>query len=252
MPLSWSLASKLADLSDAELGRDLACLLAACVGSCLQHPEAERFAPSDQQIAIKACTRLVGLLEEDAEYAKALRGNAAAFYQGTLEPILATADRLAGATAGSAEDAEAVLQLEPDSRGAHGLRCHAYLIQARQQPTRVDRLEHLDAAIASGEQAVEGCPETDPSLPASLVNLSGAYVERALLTRDPTFEKQRQDLEQAIRHAERADELLQTTPRPAFPHYPCLALGNAYEDLAWLVESDPATRRSATRPAPRS
>ena len=312
LDLAWSQASKLAALPDSQLGANALPVLASCVRTHLLRADRETVEPADHQVAIGACTRIVGLLPDDVD--------TVTFYQSVLAPVLAIADPYADGMSettehaidpavleefyaavgrliwkrkftqwpfattseGVAEEtarlfgwaihihglrhgdnptkeaaeyyltcghatlathkpdldlvqtyADKVLELRPESHGANGLLSNIHLTRSRQQLTRAEHLRLLDDAIEVGNRAVENPPQDDPELATWLINLGTAYVERANYTRDLSYLSQKEDLDRAIKCAEQARELESTNP-----DYPYLILGNAYEDLAWLVRHD--------------
>ena len=131
------------------------------------------------------------------------------------------------------QHATAALTFSPDSHGANGLLSNIHLTRSRQQSTRAEHYQYLSDAIKVGIQAVENSPQDDPQLVSWLLNLGTAYVERANYTRDLSLQNQKADLEKAIEYARQAAGL-----KSAYPDYPYLIMGNAYEDLAWLVEDN--------------
>ena len=118
------------------------------------------------------------------------------------------------------------------SFGSYGLLARAYLLRSRAQTRTEDRFRDLSNSVKFGEKAREQCPENDRSRPDCLLNLSYAYLERANFSRDPA--QQSSDLKQAVALAELAASLDQGNP-----DFPDLALGNAYEDLAWKSKVEP-------------
>ena len=134
------------------------------------------------------------------------------------------------------DDATESLKLAGTSHGAFGLRAHALLLQSRERPTREKRLAELDQVIEAGKQAKRLCPAGHAELPAYLINLSSACVEKANFERDLTYKKQEETLKAGVGYAEEAARQSRDGS-----DYPFLALGNLYEDLAWLVEFEPET-----------
>ncbi len=140
---------------------------------------------------------------------------------------------------------------------AYGLLSKAYLVEADGHARLEDRRRALDAAIKVG-QHVRHYAKAQPSTGSDsriqnawvsyyLVNLSNANLKRALCTAlDLTdadgdfFKRQKAYLQQAVACAERAKLFTQFND-----NYPWLARGNALEDLAWWVESDPAANYEA-------
>lgn len=133
-------------------------------------------------------------------------------------------------------DAKAAIGLDDALSAGHAIRSQACLLLSRCQARRGDLLEYLKNAIDSGERAVK-CPDTERYLPSWLLNLSSAYVEKA--NYEPRRDEKQVDewLNAARKHADRAVALPKNPKYQA--DYPYLALGNAYEDLAWLAEVDP-------------
>ncbi len=137
------------------------------------------------------------------------------------------------------KDAEAALDYAPDSWKAFGLLADACLRRSREQP-RDGRIVCLTTAINAVGKAIEGCPKADPSAAAYRRSyqlcLSMAYLERANYERDR---------DQAEKDLSDARACLVNLPPPA-PNardssaaYTHLALGNAYEDLGYLLYDDP-------------
>jgi tetratricopeptide (TPR) repeat protein len=135
------------------------------------------------------------------------------------------------------DDADKAMKIaataKADSFDVHGLLAHAYLLRSRTQALDADRLKDLDVAVESGKAAVK-CPPKDRSLPTYLIDLSCAYLERANYSYSGGGDRGREDLKAAVEHAKAAAELAKESP-----DFPYLALGNAYEDLAWIVREEP-------------
>ena len=127
------------------------------------------------------------------------------------------------------EDAEQARKLAPAMYIGHGLACQAYLLRARVQPTRQQMIADLTRAIDSGQEADKHRSEGGSQRANCLVSLSSALVERANYDK----ENRATDLQQARDRAKEAAELDQGQP-----DFPYLAQGNAFEDIAWLVEDD--------------
>ena len=315
--VAWPLASELAKLSDGDLDTNALPVLASCVRTHLLRKDKELATPADHKIAIRACTRIMKLLQSDEpkiddtiviksyepvlakileiadSFAKDVsEGNEQAIVPADLEDFYAALGRLIWArqfatwplpktSGGTAEKTEqlfgraiefhnlrpsiepekvagyhltrghaelakpdrnldradehaaAVLKFTSDDYGARGLLSDINLRRSRQQLTIKNRLGFLETAISDGEKAVGGSPLDEPLLVTWRLSLGMAYLERANYWRDPSFETQKEDLDRSIEHAKEAVKL-----KSAYPDYPYLTLGNAYEDLAWLVRDD--------------
>src|SRR5262249_47777639 len=95
----------------------------------------------------------------------------------------------------------------------------------------LDDLKEVDNAC---EQGLKLTKSKDP-VRAEFLRLSGmAKMERASYEIDPV--KKETLLTDAITNLKDADEI----PNP-YRDYTCHALGNTYEDLAWLAKKDPET-----------
>lgn len=126
--------------------------------------------------------------------------------------------------------------------GASDLMADALGRRAPLRDTRELLLKDVNAAVAEGEKAKSAY---------GLTSLSVAYVLRANYDNDPayTFEAREKDLAAAIAAIQQADKVLLREQealqgaglRGLGLYLYHLAAGNAYEDLAWLVEKDPST-----------
>jgi serine/threonine protein kinase len=121
----------------------------------------------------------------------------------------------------------------PNLCGAYELLSQSYLLQARSALSRQQRLERLTDSINTAAEVIELRGKNNQSIPADiLITLSSACVERANC--DKT--NQAKDLEMAVESSNKAKKQMDNQ---AFnPDYPYLALGNAYEDIAWILEKD--------------
>lgn len=132
------------------------------------------------------------------------------------------------------DDANQAIALAPGLHAAHGLLADACLRRAQSQPTREQLVADLKMSIAEAQKAVAGYSDADkPALASFLVILSSACVQRANYDNDPGYQK-KTDLATAIQSAHQAEQL-----NAGQADFPYLALGNAYEDLAWLEEEEP-------------
>ncbi|MHC4400065.1 MAG: serine/threonine-protein kinase [Planctomycetota bacterium] len=129
-----------------------------------------------------------------------------------------------------------------------GLRSDVLLRKSRSQALIENRLEYLrnarteaDKALADplpGDEA-KALPPHDPERSDAWLTRSFALVELANYTpfeEDPDYSIRVGDLEQSVLDGNHAKEI--ERERPYEPH---LALGNAYEDLAWLAEENQET-----------
>ena len=108
------------------------------------------------------------------------------------------------------------------------------------------KLDELGQAAAACDEAQKRLDAGDDLTRMDLYLVrSYALVEHANYVHDETFQQREKDLLEAIDGAEKAAELQADRPllapggsdRPG--DYPDLAMGNAYEDLAWIVNKDP-------------
>ncbi|HEY2882315.1 MAG TPA: protein kinase [Pirellulales bacterium] len=133
---------------------------------------------------------------------------------------------------GALADAIEAGKLDPNFPDAFALQGHALIYRSRQQPTAALRMADLDSALAKCQTAVEKGKPTDEKHAMHLLYLSMALLEKANLLTDPKLK--RDLLGQAIANAQAAVDL-----EKAYPDYANTALGNALEDLAWLLNEEP-------------
>jgi hypothetical protein len=135
------------------------------------------------------------------------------------------------------EEANQALKLTPQSHAPLGLLARSYMIEARQPDVPVEAIRKaLVQAVSFGEQALAKASGTERAF--YLIEASSAYVEQTnytLYDKSKPFEKHAELLRKARDYAEEA-ELLD----PPYLGYVQQAKGNAYEDLAWICEEDPA------------
>jgi serine/threonine protein kinase len=131
------------------------------------------------------------------------------------------------------------LELLPNFHPAHGLLAKAYLLRAESRTARREYIDDLKKSISNGEKAVANSATGSPSVRADyLLNLSQAYLERTNYDNDNHYQESggvKADLGKAIKCATDAEKL--GLNQKDFPY---MAAGNAYEDLAWIAEDDPA------------
>jgi serine/threonine protein kinase len=153
------------------------------------------------------------------------------------------------------EKTEEALQKKGVPPDVSGLLANAMLLRSRLE-TRLDsRVKDLKESVQHGEDACQACRDDQykdhPLRARFLLSLSSAYVELVNWGDDDVGEKIGQ-LRKAVQRAEEAAELAGKTAGPdeegTKPQRNVdrkdeiyLALGNAYEDLAWLVEYMPET-----------
>lgn len=131
-------------------------------------------------------------------------------------------------------DAEYVRdQLGLESSGANGLLCSCAYRQAWQVQDYSQLLASVDEAIEVGKRAADG-DKSSPFYEETLDNLISAYIWRANYVRDLSFKSQKDDLDEALVRSKQWMDIARSNP-----HFPFLGEGNALEDLAWLVESEP-------------
>jgi hypothetical protein len=126
---------------------------------------------------------------------------------------------------------DARLAQEKDSSlpGGHGMLGYVSLLRSRAQSDPSTRVRHLQDAIAAFSQAITLCDQQgnlDGDLGTYLTNRTTAYVE--LGNFDPV--ERRQHLDNARKDGERATDL-----NERYPEYAWDALGNALEDIAWML-----------------
>jgi hypothetical protein len=142
------------------------------------------------------------------------------------------------------EDAEEAVRYDASLDVAHHVVCaKVYLMKARGTVSDAEHLVLTDKSIRSCAAATAALSPGDAGAKADVLLVeSAALVDRANYEADPEFEEQRKDLHKAIDDAKEAMRCLNTLPQSAAsgrrPEEPDLALGNAYEDLAWIVDED--------------
>lgn len=141
-------------------------------------------------------------------------------------------------------DADMAVSLDGRNPEVRGVHAEAHLHKSRTQDLRKARIENLKKAMESAELACQAFQATGPgtssaqpaapaALPSYLLTLSMARLEYANFERD----KRQQYLDEAARLARDAARLVGEKDPRAFTTY--MALGNAFEDLAWAAEHDP-------------
>ncbi len=129
-------------------------------------------------------------------------------------------------------DAAEASKIDPNLPAAFALQGHALIYRSRQEATRQARLTDLDQALAMSTKSVEKSKAEDKERSMHLLYVSMAHLEMANFETDPKVKKEH--LEQAVQAARQAIDL-----EKAYPDYAYVALGNALEDLAWLVGDEP-------------
>jgi serine/threonine protein kinase len=133
---------------------------------------------------------------------------------------------------GALADAAEASKIDPNFPAAYALQGHALIYRSRQQPTAAQRLTDLEAALAKCRAAVDTGKPTDDAHAMHLLYLSMALLEKANFTIEPKLRKEL--LEEAIANAQKAVDL-----EKAYPDYANTELGDALEDMAWLVGDEP-------------
>jgi serine/threonine protein kinase len=133
---------------------------------------------------------------------------------------------------GALADAAAAAKLDTNLPAAYALQGHALIYRSRQEATSTARKADLEKAIAQCQVAVEKSKPDAKDRSMHLLYLSMAQLESANFETDPKVKKQL--LEQAVVNARQAVDL-----EKAYPDYAYTALGNALEDVAWLVGDEP-------------
>ena len=125
-------------------------------------------------------------------------------------------------------------ELDPKLPGAYALLGHTLIYRSRQQPTRDAHVADLDEAGAMCEAAVKNAKPDDDQRAMHMLYLSMALLEKANIENDPKLKKEL--LEKSIKNAQQAVEIEKDK---AYPDYAYTALGNAFEDIAWLAGEEP-------------
>lgn len=145
---------------------------------------------------------------------------------------------------GALADAADAQKIDPNFPAAYALEGHALIYRSRQQPSNEARTADLEKAVAKCKLAVEKSKPEDKEHSMDLLNLSMAQLEKGNMETD---QKAKKDLlHDAKANAEQAVELEKDR---AYPDYAYSALGNALEDLAWLVGEDPEENYKAAMAA---
>ncbi|HTQ37557.1 MAG TPA: protein kinase, partial [Pirellulales bacterium] len=133
---------------------------------------------------------------------------------------------------GALKDATEASQLDPNFPAAYALQGHALIYRSRQEPSAEARTADLEKALAQCKAAVDKSKVDDKDRSMHLLYLSMAQLERANV--DTDLKAKKDLLNQAVTNAQQAVDL-----EKAYPDYAYTALGNALEDLAWLVGDEP-------------
>lgn len=145
---------------------------------------------------------------------------------------------------GAIRDAQEAIQHDPSLTVAHYVvLAKSHLMKARIAASDATKLVEVTESIKNCAAAREVLkPEDIGSRIDILLVRSAALVDRANCVRDLTFQKQRGDLHQAIADAQEAAKEMKKLQQPAADgrraEEPDLALGNAYEDLAWIGDEN--------------
>jgi len=144
---------------------------------------------------------------------------------------------------GAIHDAQEAIQHDSSLTVAHYVVCaKAHLMKARSARSDATQLREVTESIQNCADARGALrPEDIGSKVDVLLVRSAALVDRANDVRDVTFESQSRDLHQALADAQEAATLFKKVGQVADgrqPEEPDLALGNAYEDLAWIADED--------------
>ncbi|OAI54642.1 hypothetical protein AYO44_14575 [Planctomycetaceae bacterium SCGC AG-212-F19] len=200
------------------------------------HPDAAWPFKDARRRAVAAWTEAVRLDESNAEY-RVGRGKATlqlANYQ--LEDVEA--------------DAKKALELNKDLPSAHGLHGHTLLLRSRQEKVALKRLEPARAAVRAYDEAVrlgQSRQDAGGELAAALTGRSTARVELANYLPPATDRKELESLLHGARDDATAASKIENR---GDPDYAWAALGNALEDMAWLLKQNelyPAAVRAFTQ-----
>lgn len=140
---------------------------------------------------------------------------------------------------GTLADATAAGKIDANLPAAYGLQGYALIYRSRQQATREARLADLEQALARAAAAVEKANPEDKDRGTDLLYVSMAHLEKATFETDPKAQKE--NLDKAVAYAQQAIDL-----EKAYPDYAYVALGNALEDLAWLLNDEPEKNYTAS------
>ncbi len=141
-------------------------------------------------------------------------------------------------------DVDAAVELDPNGPEIRGVHAEVHLFNSRTKDLRKARIENLKTAMESADLACKALRHSgeekpgpqrapQPLLPRFLLTLSMARLEYANFER----EKRQEYLDEAARLAQEAASLLGEKAPQSFTTY--MALGNAWEDLAWAAEREP-------------
>jgi hypothetical protein len=133
--------------------------------------------------------------------------------------------------------AKQAIDLDPQYAGGFGLRGQFLLLEARKARQPADKSATYQQTVEACEKSVELASASDPNYSMYWVHLSTAALEQAnhLPMPDGAEKKKRQTklLERAIEAAGQARKASRV-----YVAYGNLALGNAKEDMVWLVDAD--------------
>ncbi len=121
---------------------------------------------------------------------------------------------------------------------AYALKGNLLILSSRQNPSRSGLLIDLEKAGEACQKADDLAKRDNPNDPkrAEFLRLMGmAKMERANYEIDPTLSLQAKLLTEAVGHIEAAAAI----PDHEYQEFTYAALGNTYEDLAWLAKQDP-------------
>ncbi|HZZ29975.1 MAG TPA: serine/threonine-protein kinase [Pirellulales bacterium] len=133
---------------------------------------------------------------------------------------------------GALEDATEAVKLDANLPAAYALQGYALIYRSRREPSADARTADLEKALAQCKAAVEKSKADDKDRSMHFLYLSMAQLERANFDTDSAVKKDL--LSQAVANAQQAVDL-----EKAYPDYAYTALGNALEDLAWIVGEEP-------------
>lgn len=128
------------------------------------------------------------------------------------------------------KDGQTATTKDPQLAEGYGLLTNVHILKSRKEAGFDERTSELDLAIEAGKNALDNC-QLDKEKAEYLMLLATAHVEKANFTVDASYQKQKTLLLAATDYAKQATEIKDRD----YPHLAYMAMGNALEDLAWLI-----------------